>query len=76
MGIPAPNAVPKGGRSLRFGGKVEGRPPSIWCSLAGPLVRRKALQKWLLVLERQEREVASPRPLPRHLDEDWEKVAD
>ena len=35
MGIPAPNAVHKGGRSLRFGGKVEGRPPSIWCSLAG-----------------------------------------
>jgi len=40
------------------------------------LMRRKALQQWLLVLERQEREVASPRPLPRHLDEDWEKVAD
>jgi hypothetical protein len=41
------------------------------------LVRRKALQQWLLLLERQEREVAfASRLSTNHLDKDWEEIAD
>jgi hypothetical protein len=41
------------------------------------LVRRKVLQQWLLVLERQSREVAYASGLSTgHLDEDWETIAD
>ena len=49
----------KAGRSLRFGGKVEGPPPLLMVRLGRRvLMRRKALQQWLLLLERQELEVA------------------
>jgi hypothetical protein len=41
------------------------------------LVRRKALQQWLLLLERQEREVAFASGVSTNLlDKDWEEIAD
>ncbi len=68
----------KGGRSLRFSGKVGGPPPLPMVRLGRRvLVRRKAPQQWLLLLERQEREVAYASGLStNHLDKDWEKIAD
>src|SRR5579859_1795547 len=68
----------KAGRSLRFSGKVGGPAPLPMVRLGRRvLVRRKALQQWLLLLERQEREVAYACGLStNHLDKDWEEIAD